>query len=95
MTFLQNRWVVPQHFNNKVLIFDTLVFIFTYTRVFLFLSEGRRKLRASEQLLHDRQELAFLSECGEERAHVPNGHVVQARGDAVEVRRCLRGGETG
>lgn len=95
MTFLQNRWVVPQHFNNKVLIIDTLVFIFTYTRVFLFLSGRRRKLRVSKQLLHDRQELALLSKCSEERAHVPNGHVVQARGHAVEVCRCLRGGETG
>lgn len=84
---------------NKVLIIATLVLIFTYTRVFLFLFfpfflREEKAEREREQLLHDSQELALFSKRGEERAHVSDCHVVYAGGHTVEGCRCSRGGQT-
>lgn len=48
-----------------------------------------------EVLGHHVQELALLGQTGEHRAHVPNGHVADARGDRGQSQGAPWGGEAG
>lgn len=95
---LEHLWSEPSHWQTPS---DLLILFWKKTEWMTAPCSGKgrflqvRSTPGAGVLSHHVQELALLGQTGEHRAHVPNGHVADARGDGGQSQGAPWGGEAG